>query len=124
MNDNLTALLDKLATKLGTTTEYLWKVLLVQAKISATNSLIFLVMAVVSGIILYRIHKRLAKPIPGKSYNNSRYEEDGELYIPIMIMAACIWVICSFFIITDITNIINGYFNPEYWALKEILNSI
>ena len=124
MNDNLTALLEKLATKLGTTAEHLWRILLVQAKVSATNSLIFLLLAIFSGILLYRFHKWLAYADPKAQYSTSRYDDNGELYVPLILIPALMWGVFSLCILFDISNIINGYFNPEYWALEKVLDTI
>jgi hypothetical protein len=40
-----------------------------------------------------------------------------------MIALTIIWGVCIIACFFSIGNIINGFFNPEYWALKEILSS-
>lgn len=115
--------LEKLAAKLGTTAEYLWSVLIRQAAISATTTLIYLISIILFGVLLYRVHRRLSKPSTNSENGYSIYE-DWEWPISVMVVAALLWVIFSIVVFFSISNIINGYFNPEYWALKEILNAV
>ena len=119
--EELTPLLEKLAEKLGTTTEYLWGVLLKQAPIIAATELVYLVLVILGGIVLYKIHKRLSKKVDG---NNSIYYKADELVIAPMVIAAIIWVILFIMCFFSIGTIITGFFNPEYWALDEIMSLI
>ena len=118
MNENTTKLIETLANKLGTTSEYLWRVLLKQAPIAATTELVFMVFLVIAGYFLWKAHKYLSNNENSQSY----YNEDS--YEIIMIILACGYLALLLFSINSIPVIINGYFNPEYWALKEILNSL
>lgn len=124
MDKTTAALLEKLAAKLGTTAEYLWSVLIKQAAISATTTLVYLMFIILFGVLLYKAHRRLSKP----STNNSRREysiyEDLEWPISVMVVAALLWAIFAIAVFFSIPDIINGYFNPEYWALKEILDEV
>jgi hypothetical protein len=122
MNQQLSALLEKLATKLGTTTEYLWHVLLKQARISATITLFYFIASLIIGVIIYKLHRRFMTT-PEKPHSNNLYYEHEELGA-IMVVVAAIWGICFIWIISSLSNIFNGYFNPEYWALNEIFSSI
>lgn len=124
MNEKLTALLEKLSLKLGTTTEYLWKVLLVQAKISAIQSVFYLIAIIVIGVVLYRLHVKFSKPIKGNRYELNVYDEyDGAPAS--MGVIAFIWLVMAIYVFCcSIPNMIDGYFNPEYWALNEILSKI
>ena len=59
MNENTARLLDNLATKLGTTSEYLWSVLLKQAPISgwiAVVEIVIFVVGIVAIAIIFNIH--------------------------------------------------------------------
>lgn len=123
MNQQLSALLEKLATKLGTTTEYLWGVLVKQAYISATMSLLYLALSIVSGIILFKLHKAFLVEKKEGNYSRNKYETNEEVGA-IMAVLAVVWLILSVCLLCGLSNIFNGYFNPEYWALKEILGSI
>ncbi len=118
--DNTSKILELLAQKLGTTTQYLWLVMINQAKIDAMITLFkYGIMAIV-GYILLRLHKKLSLEDKDgySSYDNN------EIYGILMFGAAivyCTLLITALFFIGDV---INGFFNPEYWALNKILNYI
>ena len=119
--EELTPLLEKLAVKLGTTTEYLWGVLLKQAPITAVTELVYLILVVLGGIALYKIHKRLSKEGDG---NNSIYYDCEGLAIAPMVIATVIWAILFVNCFHSIGTIVTGFLNPEYWALDEIVSLI
>lgn len=124
MNENTTKLLEQLAQKLGTTTEYLWRVLLKQAPISATTTLIQIFLILLFAWGLWKIHKRLMKKKDDGKYSENLYEEwEIGAMVP-MILGALIFSIMLVISLFSISDVINGYFNPEYWALKEVLNSL
>jgi tetrahydromethanopterin S-methyltransferase subunit D len=114
--ENLTALLENLAEKLGTTTEYLWSVLIKQASISAATSLIYFVLLILGGVVLYKIHKRLMK----KDEDGDNVYDLKEMAIIPMIIAVIIWAIIFIICFFELGNVINGFLNPEYWALSEV----
>ena len=120
MNDQTAKLLEQLAQKLGTTASYLWSVLLKQAFINAITDLLYLVLTIIGGFLLCKLHKHFS--LENDNCDNIYYDND---YLGIvMAIAAIIWgaiaIVCFF----SIGNIINGFFNPEYWALDRILSSI
>jgi len=120
MNENTTKLIEQLAEKMGTTSQYLWSILIKQAPVDATITLIQILISIAFALILYKIHKKLSKS-DKDGYN--RYD-DNEFTVIIMAVALCsviILLIASFCCIGDV---INGYFNPEYWALDKVLHSI
>ena len=57
MNDQTAKLIEQLAQKLGTTTEYLWSVLIKQAPIDALSRLAFFIVSIIGGIIIYKAHR-------------------------------------------------------------------
>ena len=125
MNDNTQKFLEQLAAKLGTTTEYLWGVLLKQAHISATISLIQTLFVILFGIALYNVHKRLLKKDDEKArYSETAYEKYEEGAVIPMIIGLIIFIILCILCFCCIDNIINGYFNPEYWALDKVISSV
>lgn len=124
MNDQTTKLIESLAQKLGTTTEYLWGILIKQAPISATIDLCLLVAMIVFGIGLYKFHNWCNTEKNRGGYTETRYERsDGMLFVP-MLVGGVVLVIWFFIFIGSIESIITGFFNPEYWALHEILHHI
>lgn len=119
MNEQSTKLLEQLAYKLGTTTEYLWGVLIKQAPIAATTQLCQTIGVIIFGFILWKIHKYLLKE-NDKGYSRySTYEEGAA--IP-MVIGLIIFMFCIIACFICFSDVINGYFNPEYWALDSILN--
>ncbi len=124
MNDNTAKLLEQLAQKLGTTTEYLWRVLLKQAPISATTTLLQIFLILLFGWGLWKIHKRLMKKQGEGNYSENLYEEWEMGAMFPMALGTLIFSIMLVISLFSISDVINGYFNPEYWALKEVLSSL
>ena len=121
MNTEITNLLATLADKLGTTSEYLWGILLRQAPISATVILIQIIFTVLFGIFLWKLHKYFSKETDGRYSMYERSNGGLEVLIIIFSVLTLVIGIVSFF---QIENMLNGYFNPEYWALNKILNTL
>lgn len=113
MNTETNKLIETLAAKLGTTTEYLWGVLLRQAPIDATICLLANVVIIIMGVVLYKVHQH---------FKDKETSDAFEFLFPIvcLVFASCAIVLP----IVTISNIINGYFNPEFWALDYIINHI
>lgn len=124
MDDKTSKLIEQLAVKLGTTAEYLWTILLKQAKISAINDIIFLSVSLLFGFILFRIHRYLLKERKVGGYEESYYHKYEEAAILPMVIFTVAFTITFIISLSSISNIINGLLNPEYWALKEILDTI
>ena len=115
MNDNTYKLLEQLANKFGTTTEYLWGVLVRQAAIDATIQLIQTIVILWAAFFLCKLHKKFKK---NGTYD--KYDIGAELPMVLISIVVGILVIVAF---VSSGNIFNGYFNPEYWALDKILSS-
>lgn len=116
MNDETQKLIEQLAQKLGTTTEYLWSVLLRQAPVDATITLMQILLVIFSGIALYKMNKHFSDDDNKISYDSA----DVAIVIP-MVICAIIWIILAIACFFCIGDVINGYFNPEFWALDYIL---
>lgn len=121
MNEQTNKLIEQLAQKLGTTTEYLWSILIKQASISAITDLMYCIFVIISGFILLKVHMYLGSEKDGK--DSIYYEKEEAVWIP-MAIALAIWVIMISIALCSVHNIVNGFFNPEYWALNKILSSI
>lgn len=98
--------IEKLADKLGVTVEYLWEILLEQAFISAVHTSIFLVVFIVGTVLLYKKANSI-EPL------FERETAMGLMY-GIIFFTVCMSAVMSY-------EIISGFFNPEYWALKQVL---
>jgi hypothetical protein len=108
--------LKELALKLGTTTEYLWGVLIKQAPISATIQLGQAMFFVVVAVLFYF---KVMKMIRGGELSDENF---GAVVVTVIfgtvVAAGLLTAILSF------GDVINGYFSPEYWALNEILSKL
>ena len=126
MNENTTKLLEKLAEKLGTTSEYLWSVLLKQAPIDATVGLIQLIIVCVVIYLLYKLHIKFMGDMPSDENNNytQSYYNSSDGYIAMMVVAGIVVTIFLIICVCSIGSIVSGYFHPEYWALHEILGQV
>lgn len=125
----LTPILEQLASKLGTTMQYLWSILIKQAYISATITLMQIILVLIAGIVLVRLHIRFSKSTTrGTGHNSGRisslYEKHGDILSIPMIIISIVWLILAIACFFCISDVINGYFNPEYWALDTILSKI
>jgi len=118
-------LLMQLAQKLGTTTEYLWSILVNQAPIAATTLLVQTIIVLIFGYFLYRMHIHLSKKRVDSRQNEYKLYWEYEEFASIpMIIGIVIFIILIIICFCSFDSVIYGYFNPEYWALKEILNSL
>jgi ABC-type multidrug transport system permease subunit len=122
MNDRALDLLEKLASTFGTTSEYLWSVLLYQARVYAVSTLFQYLLIAGYGYLLYRLHKKFSNKMPG-SEDSYYYHYEGLLGVPMVIgvVVFAILVITAFFIINYVAS---GLFNPEYWALDRVLDAM
>ena len=123
MNEQTTKLITDLASKLGTTTEYLWGVLIKQALYSVITDLAFLIFSVIYGFVLYKVYKWLCEPVDeGGRY--TRFDEHEDNAVMPFAIASIIFIVFLIVNIINFPNIIAGLFNPEYWALHEILKQL
>jgi transcriptional regulator with XRE-family HTH domain len=117
MNESTTQLIESLAAKLGTTAEYLWGVLLNQAAVSATISLLF----AVTSITYLTIYLRwLIAKVKADELDILDYEKN----VAMSMFGGAVAILSFVTIGFALPNIITGYINPEYWALQEILKHI
>ena len=121
MNNESTKLLEQLAEKMGTTVEYLWDILIYQAHIQAITVLIQFVIIFIATYFLFKLHIRFNKQTDDK--HSVYYEHEEAVIIPMVFagIVMAVLIIVAFFCISDI---VNGFFNPEYWALQRILNTM
>ena len=141
--DKAMELLEQLAINLGVAAEYLWETLVRQQYVEGitdiTISIILLIAFVMIAIVTPRFtktindkYKELAEDRKtngtgfGGSYTVSSCEED--TYNALKNVAPFIVIIVEFFIFVSIiplvTSGIQQLFNPDYFALKEILETI
>lgn len=114
--DNETVIaLTALANKMGTTAEYLWKVLVKQAPLEAVKEGVGLLIMLIIGGLFYMSHTSLTKK---KVYNKDTS------YGIVMTFAILIWGITTTVFIYNTIIACIDVINPEYWALEQILEQL
>lgn len=119
MNDNTAKLIEQLAQKLGTTSEYLWSVLLYQAHIDAAVELGWLVFLVVASVTMIVVFTRMVK-------SGNHIDDDDEptlRFFATIVPSVLIWF-TTLISLGDIKSIINGFYHPDFWALNYILDKL
>ena len=123
MDDKTLNALTALATKLGTTTEYLWGVLLKQAPITAAVDLLVMAAWVAAIFFCFRFVRRKTMT-PAKTaddkYPSAKWADEISVVFAwgSVILAA---LFAAIIIGANLSTTISALVNPEYWALKQIL---
>lgn len=111
MNQETIKLLETIAAKLGVTADMLWAALIKQAPISSTiDTILILLYFVIVGLV----HRMIRRA------DVSKFDDDESARTVVL---GCYWIvfgIAGFFLITQAPLVIAGWFNPEYWALKQL----
>lgn len=119
--EELTPILEQLAEKLGTTTDYLWAVLLKQAPISAATNLLYFVLLILVGVVMWKTHRKASLKVGGVS----AYDELSAEMLVFMIFMLIIWAARLFWCLPfSLNTVVAGFLNPEYWALSEVMSLI
>lgn len=113
MNQEMIELLRVLADKFGTTTDHLWGVLLNQAFLSGVSNMAFLAVILISSVWWVRF--ALAK-IKEEGKENGYYSSS-DVWPPVILLIAA----CGTASTILVYEIVTAFLNPEYWALKQIL---
>jgi hypothetical protein len=125
MDDKTIALIEKLAEKLGTTSEHLWGVLLHQAPISGAIKLSMVVVMVFSAVGLVRFVKgKTTKPAKTEYDQYPQAEWEGEVAIFAWLATAIYLINTGAVAFGSAQGIVAAFFNPEYWALSYILGKV
>lgn len=113
--DKAMAYIDKLAAKLGVAAEHVYGVLVKQAVVEGATKLgvafIFALVAVVISIIIVRVLKRTDNKVTNEIF-------DG------IVWGIIIGVVLLVLSIIIASSGIKAVLNPEYYAIKEILDTI
>lgn len=113
MNDKAISLLQALAEKMGTTTQYLWSVLLKQAPISGITDLIQYAIIAVGAYLYWR----------WVASDKRDFSSGGDSWPGGLILGAlvAIFVGAAFF---SFPHTVAAFINPEYWALDKVLSAV
>jgi len=123
MDEKYAQLLETLATKLGTTAEHLWGVLVRQAPISgATDLVLCIILALVAWKLIAFVKRKTthSEDSSGRSRPAEWHGEEG----PAWFVTAIVTTVLSGLIIATIHDLISAFANPEYWALKQLLSMV
>lgn len=118
MNEHTATLLQSLATKLGTTTEYLWTILLKQAPVYASIVIAQYVVTVAVLVAAFAGRRYIERFLRGWFE-----QEEVTAFIFCVIAGLCtvVWLLaCAF----EFGNVVTAYINPEYWALNKVLATV
>ena len=109
--ENLTPLLEQLAEKFGTTVEHLWEVMITQASIFVSFSVVFFFITaiVITIMIFYSVWFHRIE-----TYDSDVHEI---LLIVGWMISFVLIILCVIFLYDVITAIKN----PEYWALERLM---
>lgn len=112
-----------LATKLGTTAEYLWAVLLKQAPIYGITTIMMYAAWFSMVLVWVRFVRSKTKTPPadplGNFYPHAAWCEEAGALAWMSAFASALLVAIGFG--SDLPMITAAFFNPEYWALMKIL---
>ena len=122
MDEKYQALIEALATKLGTTAEHLWSVLVRQAPISGVVDLVLcIVIATVTVLFVALIKHKTTAP---EAMEENRYPH-AEWRDEAAFLAWAVALIAGVFALVYVTSSAQGiaaaFANPEYWALKQLV---
>lgn len=119
MNEQTTALVAQLAAKLGTTSEYLWAVLVKQAPITGTIILVEYALTILLVAAVWRFRKPIGAFL--REHNNFDTEILYVLGSVVVVLVSVVWLLACVF---TFSSMLTAFLNPEYWALKEVLSAI
>lgn len=123
MDEKTRSALTALAQKLGTTAEYLWGVLLKQAPIAGVTDLIVMAAWIAAIVFWARVVSRKTATPPATAldeYPAAQWRDEvgvGFAWLSVVALA----VLAALVIGCGLSTTVAAFFNPEYWALKQIL---
>ena len=117
--------IDAIAANLGVAAEHVYGALLKQAMVSGLRSVVYIIICLAVSYLIIKMFKRI--------YSDVKEGEEGifvDSYgvsiggVIALIFGGIAIVIMFFATMSDISNATTALLNPEYWALKEILDTI
>ena len=122
MKEEITQMLRELATQLGTTTEFLWGVLIRQAFISGTYNAILVVVCIVTITSVKLKETFLTEIKQSLPYAQREKLEAWQIFSIITLSIAS--VISLVVLAATSGNMMTALFNPEYWALNKVMGML
>ena len=125
--DRTTEAVQELAQALKVPAEHVYEVLVKQQRIRSMTLIIASILLLIIGLALIKITydnwmkaNREYKAIHDCNYNN--YSLDDGFWIAFIILGVLLVLVGFIVAIASVQTIITGFVNPEYGALKEIMN--
>lgn len=119
MNDKTQQLLQEFATKLGTTVEHLWEVLVKQAWIEGMQDAVFvaIVLTIWGALTFYvrKFHRYF-----WKDYAEDKYSNKIGMIVTAWVVYAVMSCIAFGLVIGFSFSAQSCFQNPEFWALKQL----
>ena len=121
MEKETAAVVAQLADRLGTTSEYLWAVLIKQAPITGTVILIEYAVTALAVVLVWRNRKSLMS-----AWTTGVDSGDGVAFVTIMGflifgVVAIVWLLACLF---NLGTVVSAFFNPEYFALDKVVSTL
>lgn len=115
MENKVFEMLNQLATKLNTTVEHLWGVLVNQASIESISYIVLYGMAFIMMIVFFIIAYKTA---PLAEWNNGN--KFSVIVVSSGVLGTIILVVAAATVVDCFPSMVSGLFNPEYWALEKV----
>ena len=118
MNEQIMEILRVLAEKFGTTTEFLWSVMIRQAYVTGITQIIGFILA---GIFVFGWNRYVwGLRLPEEPQEDRGVDKTFGIMMArlIGVVGAGLWALIFLCVFTDITT---ALVNPEYWALKQLI---
>ena len=112
MNESTQKIIEELSQKLGVATERVWECLIRQAPISSACDIAASAVVVTALVCIGVVIRR-------KTKNCDSFD-----FLAVCLIWAMFFMVClivSLVIFGNLGTILSGLFNPEYWALMQIL---
>lgn len=125
MEDKAFEYIDAIAANLGVAAEHVYGALLKQAMVSGLISVLYIIICLAVSYVIIKILKTVYADV--KAEEESLFVDGFGISLAgvfAVIFGGIAIVIMFFVIMAEISNATTALLNPEYWALKEILDTI
>lgn len=122
MNIDFNKALEQLAEAFNTTVEHLYPILIKQAYVAGVQSILVFLVPLVMMIIVYKLAMKSKKECnEGDKYSYWEWNDEG---MPYLIMLGLLGFVSIFTTAELIYTAPTAFLNPEYWAIKEVMDAI
>jgi hypothetical protein len=128
--DKTTEAVQSLAESLKVPAEHVYEILVKQQAVKSTSLSLTIICCFIIGILLVYLTYKNWK-LTNEKYNKKidrvdyqKYDLDDGAWFPLIIFGSLIIFVATIVLISSITTIITGFINPEYGAIKTILEML